>query len=100
MFDKSRDQMTTIEFLRLSVNHEHSFGVGGANVTDQFRGSCRFDHWLHKYECWHSMFWWGVQVFMVTSCKSCCECVRDIGEKSMSHCEHQKMIAHAWMDKG
>ena len=37
---------------------------------------------------------------MVNSYKCYCEYTKGIGEKPMSHYEYQKMIAHAWMDKG
>ena len=57
-FDKSRKQMTTMKFLRLSVNDEHNFGVGGTHVADQLRDSCHFDHWLCNYEWWLLTFRW------------------------------------------
>ena len=34
----------------ISVNDEYNFGMGGADIADQVRGSYRFDHWLRRYK--------------------------------------------------
>ena len=88
VFDKSRNQMTTMKFLRLNVNDEYNFGMGGADVADQLRGSYRFDHWLRNYKWWHSILWWGVQVLLVNSYKCYCEYMKGIGENPMRYYEY------------
>ena len=91
--------MATIKFLRLNVNDEYNFGMSGADITDQIRGSFCFDHWLCNYKWWHSIFWWGVHVLMVNSYKCYCEYHKGLDESPMNHYNFQKMIAHVWMDK-
>ena len=58
VFDKSRNEITTIEFLRLNLNDECDFDMDDTDVTNQLRGSHHFDHWLSNYEWWHSTLWW------------------------------------------
>ena len=97
--DKATNQIVKIKFLRLNVNDDCNFGMGGADVADQIRGSYRFDHWLRNFKWWHSIFWWGVQVLMVNAYKCYCEYIKGPSETPMNHYEFQKMISHVWMDK-
>lgn len=99
VFDKATNQMTKMKFLRLNVNDDYNFGMGGADIADQIRGSYRFDHWLRNFKWWHSIFWWGMQVLMVNAYKCYCEYIKSLSETPMNHYEFQKMIAHVWMDK-
>ena len=59
--------MTKMKFLRLNVNDDYNYGMGGADIADQICGSYRFDHWLQNYKWWHAIFWWGFQVLMVNA---------------------------------
>ena len=67
VYDRSIGRMTTMKFLRLNVNDEYNYGMGGVDIADQIRGSYRFDHWLRNYKWWHAIFWWGFQVLMVNA---------------------------------
>ena len=67
VYDRSIGQMTTIKLLRLKVNNDYNYGMGGADIADQIRGSYRFDHWLRNYKWWHAIFWWVFQVLMVNA---------------------------------
>ena len=69
VFDKAKNQMVKMKFLRLNVNDDYNFGMGGADIADQIRGSYCFDHWVRNFKWWHSTFWWGVQVLMVNAYK-------------------------------
>ena len=72
VFDKENGCMAKMKSLRLNVNDDYNYGMGGADIADQIRGSYRFNHWLHNFKWWHSIFWWGVQVLMVNSYKCYC----------------------------
>ena len=99
VYDRSIGRMTTMKFLRLNVNDEYNYGMGGVDIADQIRGSYRFDHWLRNYKWWHAIFWWGFQVLMVNAYKCYSVFLKSLGEVPMPHYKFQKMIAHAWMDK-
>ena len=98
VYDKVMRKMKVIKFLRLNVNDDYNYGMGGADIADQIRGSYRFDHWLQRYKWWHSIFWWGVQVLMVNSYQCYRKYLQDECLEPMSHYQFQAMIARAWMD--
>ena len=91
--------MIKMKFLRLNVNDDYNYGMGGADIADQIHGSYRFDHWLCSFKWWHSIFWWCVQVLMVNPYKFCCEYHKGIQETPMNHYEYQKIIALFWLEK-
>ena len=91
--------MTTTEFLILNVSNDYNYGMGGADIVDQIRGSYRFDHWLKNYKWWHAIFFWGFQVLMVNAYKCYSVYLNSINEVPMSQYLFQKMIAHTWLDK-
>ena len=91
--------MAKMKFLRLNVNDDYNYGMGGADIADQIRGSYHFDHWLRNFKWWHPIFWWGVQVLMVNSYKCYCGYHKGIQETPMNHYEYQNMIALFWLDK-
>ena len=97
VYDRSKGEMAVMKFLRLNINDDYNYGMGGADIADQLRGSYRFDHWLRNYKWWHSIFWWGFQVLMVNAYKCYCRYHESIQEEPMSHYTFQKMIAHTWM---
>ena len=99
VYDRSIGRMTTIKFLRLNVNNDYNYVMGGADIADQIRDSYRFDCWLIHYKWWHENIWWGFQVSMVNAYKCYSVYLKSTDEVPMSHCLFQKMIAHAWMDK-
>ena len=51
--DRSKGEMAAMKFLRLNVNNDYDYGMGGADVGDQLCGSYRFDHQLRSFK------WWG-----------------------------------------
>ena len=99
VFNRETGKMGEMKFHRLNVNDDYNYGMGGADIADQIRGSYRFDHWARKFKWWHSIFWWGVQVLMVNSYR----CYRKHLEMNkltpMSHYDYQKKIAHVWLNK-
>ena len=99
VYDRVKGAMKDMKFHRLNVNDEYNFGMGGADIADQTRGSYRFDHWLRRYKWWHSIFWWGVQVLMVNSYMCYCTYYKMQGFEAMSHYQYQSMIACAWLEK-
>ena len=98
VYDKQTGGMKEITFHRLNINDDYNYGMGGADIADQIRGSYRFDHWLRRYKWWHSIFWWGIQVLMVNSyrCYVRFHNMNDIDP--VSHYQYQTMIAYAWLD--
>ena len=98
-FDKATNRTVTMKFLRLNVNNDYNYVMGGANIADQMRGSYLFDHWLRNFKWWHLIFCWGVQVLMVNSHRCYCKYHNSINETPMNHYKYQKMIVHVWMDK-
>ena len=67
MYDRSIGQMTAMKFLRLKMNDDYNYGMGGVDIAYQICGSYRFSHWLRNYKCWHAIFWRGFQVVMVNA---------------------------------
>ena len=59
IYDQTTGKMKDLKFHRLNINNGYNFGMGGADIADQIRGSYRFDHWMRRYKLWHSIFWWG-----------------------------------------
>ena len=57
VYDRYIGRMTKMKFLRLNVNNDYRYGMGGADIADQIRGSYRFDHWLRTYKWWRAIFW-------------------------------------------
>ena len=98
VYDRTTGKMKSLKVHRLNVNHEYNFGMGGADIANQIRGSYRFDHWLRWYKWWHSIFWWGVQVLMTNSYKCYRRCHEIEGLHAMTHYEYQTKIACAWLD--
>ena len=72
--------------------------MGHVDISDQLRGTYRFDHWLRNYKWWHSIFWWGFQVLMVNSYLVYKAIYEDANRKPMSHYNYQKSIALAWIN--
>ena len=64
-YDQSIGRMTKMKLLRLNMNGDYNYGMGGADIADHIRGSYRFYHWLRNYKWWHAIFWWGFQVLMI-----------------------------------
>jgi len=99
VFDKSTKRMKQMTFLRLNINDDYNYGMGGVDIADELRGSYRFDKWMRNYKWWHSIFWWGFQVLMINSYKCYFTYCTDNNIKPMSHYEFQKKIGHVWLDK-
>ena len=85
VFDKATNQMAKTKYLRLNVNDDYNYGMGGADIADQIRGSYCFDHCLYNFKWWHSIFWWVVQVLMVNSYKCCCKYHNSINGTPINH---------------
>ena len=100
MYDKAKKKMVNVPFLRLNINNEYNFGMGGVDIADQLRGSYRFDTWARKSKWWHSIFWWAFQVLMVNSYKCYIVYMQGLGLKTISHYEFQKAIALDWISGG
>ena len=94
VYDRYIGWMGTMKFLRININNDYNYAIGGAYIADQIRGSCRFDCWLRNYKWWHSIFWWVFQVLMVNAYKFYCIYLEDINEEPMSHYMFQKVILH------
>ena len=63
--DKGKGNWVKMKLLRININDDYTYGMGGADVDDHILGSYRHNHWMHNFKWWHSIFWWGVQVLMV-----------------------------------
>ena len=44
VYDQGTGKVKNMIFHRLNVNNDYNFGMGGAAIADQIRGSYRFDH--------------------------------------------------------
>ena len=99
VYDKEMKRMKQIKFLRLNVNDDYNYGMGGADIADQIRGSYCFDHWVRNFKWWHSIFWWGVHVLMVNAYRCYVRHLLMNGLTPMSHYEFQCKIARVWLDK-
>ena len=42
VYDRSIGPMTTMKFLRINVNDDYNYGMGGADIADHMLGSYRF----------------------------------------------------------
>ena len=99
VYDCQAGKMKKIKFHCLNDNNDYNFGMGGADIADQIRGSYRVDHWLRNFKWWHSVFWWGDQVLMVNLYQCYCKYYKMNGLCPMPHYEFQRRIAHVWLDK-
>ena len=45
----AQKNMVRLEFLRLNINDECNFSMGGVNVADQLQNQYRFEHWLWNF---------------------------------------------------
>ena len=99
VYSISIGQMSTMKLLRLNVNDDYNYGMGGSDIADHICGSYCFDHWLRNYKWWNSIFWWGFQVLIFNAYKCYCRYLEDINEELMSHYMFQKMIGQTWMEK-
>ena len=88
-----------MKFLMLNFNNDYNYGMGGADIADQIRGSYHFYHWLRNFKWWHAIFWWVFQVLMFNAYKCYSVYLESIDEVPMSHYLFQKMIVHTWTDK-
>ena len=91
-------KMRVMKFLRLNLNDDYNFGMGGANVANQLRGAYRFDKWMRNYKWWHAIFWWGFQTLLVNSYIVYCCFYQDKGLKPLSHYEYQAQVGKYWLD--
>ena len=98
VYDQYISQMTTMKLLRLNLNDDYNYVMGGADIADQIRGSYSFDHWLQNYKWWHAIFWWVFQFLMVNAYKCYSVYLKSIDEFPISHCLFQKMIAHYYSE--
>ena len=90
--------MRVMLFLRLNLNDDYNYGMGGADIADQLRGAYRFDKWMRNYKWWHAVFWWGFQVLLVNSYIVYCRYFESKGLKPMSHCKYQEQVGKVWLD--
>ena len=42
VYDQSIGPMTTMKFLRLNMNYDYNYGMGGSGIADHMIGSYRF----------------------------------------------------------
>ena len=50
VFDKATNRMVKMKFLRLNVKKDYNYGMGGADISDQIRGSYCFDHCIRNFK--------------------------------------------------
>jgi len=67
VFNPDTGSMETMRFLRLNINNDYNFGMGGVDIADQLRNYYRMDHWLRMTKWWWSIFLWGMGVQMVNA---------------------------------
>ena len=48
VYNRSIGQMSIMKFLRLNINGDYNYSMGGADIADQIHGSYRFDNWLRN----------------------------------------------------
>ena len=53
VYNRSIGQMSKMKLLRLNVNDDYNYGMGGAEIADHICRSYRFDHWLRNYQWWY-----------------------------------------------
>ena len=46
LFDKTQQNMVAAPFYRINVLDYYNHFMGNVDITDQLRGSYRFDHWM------------------------------------------------------
>ena len=88
--------MDKMEFLRLNIIDDYNMGMGHVDISDQLRGSYRFDHWLQNFKWWHALFWWGFQTMMINSYIVYKNVMIEAGRSSLTHYDYQKSIGLAW----
>ena len=48
VFNVDSEKVEPMKFLRLNINNGYNHGMGHVDISDQLRGSYRFDHWMRK----------------------------------------------------
>ena len=89
------EQVETMMFLRLSINNDYNYGMGGVDIADQLRNYYRFDHWMRKRKWWWSVFFWAIGVLLVNCYVSYKKFMESKKMKAISHYEFRKAIALA-----
>ena len=89
------EQVETMMFLRLSINNDYNYGMGGVDIADQLRNYYRFDHWMRKRKWWWSVFFWAIGVLLVNCYVSYKKFMESKKMKPISHYEFRKAIALA-----
>ena len=92
------DQVKSLKFLRLSINNDYNYGMGGVGIADQLRHYYRFDHWMRKRKWWWSVFFWGIGVLLVNCYVSYKTYMEQKKQKTISHYQFRKAIALALLD--
>ena len=64
IFDKTQQKMVAALFYQVNVIDCYNHFMGNVDITDQLRGSYRFDHCMRKRKLWWSMFFWSFQVLL------------------------------------
>ena len=57
--------MNHYSFLRIFYINDYNHQMGDADVADQLRNNCRFDHWPRKRKWWWSIMFWDIGVILV-----------------------------------
>ena len=67
LFDKTQQKMVATPFYRVNAIDDYNQFMGNLDISDQLRGSYRFDHWMQKRKWWWSTFFWEFQVLLTNS---------------------------------
>ena len=79
IYNKAKNKLIKLKFLRLNFTHKHNHGMGHVNISNQLCNHYRIDHWLQTYKWWHAIFWWCFQVLLVNFYRVYCCFLEDSG---------------------
>jgi hypothetical protein len=102
VFDKSKNKLVSIKFLRHEMIDDYNNGMNHVDRADQLRGTYRFDHWMRTRKWWWSIWMWGFQVLLTNAYvlyKTAHVHIWKLpAKKLLSHYQFRKMIALAWIN--
>ena len=97
-FKLQQGKIETVNFLRLNINDNYSYGMGLVDISNQLRNYYCFDHWMWKRKWWWLIFFWGLGVSLVNTYVLYKKLMEENGRRPLSQYEFCRSILLAWLD--
>jgi len=98
LWKSNENQMVDAPFFRLNVIDDYNHTMGNVDISDQLRGTYRWDKWMRKRKWWWSIFFWNMQLLLTNSYIVYKKYMSMHHQKYMSQYDFRCAIAIAWLD--